>query len=273
MTDVPDLTPVPPELTPTVTRHDEPLTGEPPRRASASRARGDGATRARRDDENWAPVRERFTTDGSMGRDAAAVDGRRVSGPVQGFGKLWQKTYRTAFAGVEVTPEEVVARWRERYGDFWPMGNEFYSPLAGVAPGEIALISGKVGGLRLSTGVLVLYADATSFSFITPEGHMFGGLITFSADRDADGATNAQVQLLIRAQDPMVEIGLALGGSKKEDRIWAHVVTALAGSFGVVDPQVDRTTVCVDRHRQWRRVGNVRHDAAIAAVTRPFRRR
>lgn len=273
MTDAPDPTSVPPELTPPAPRPGGPPPGAPPRFTSASPVRDDRATRTRSDDENWAPVRERFTTDGSMGRDAAAVDGRRISGPIQGFGKLWQKTYRTAFAGVEVTPEEVVARWRERYGDFWPTGNEFRSPLAGVAPGEIALISGKVGGLRLSTGVLVLYADETSFSFITPEGHMFAGLITFSADRDADGVTNAQVQLFIRAQDPMVEIGLALGGSKKEDRLWAHAITALASSFGVVDPQVDRTTVCVDRHRQWRRVGNLRHDAALAAVARVFRRR
>jgi hypothetical protein len=34
------------------------------------------------------------------------------------------------------------------------------------------------GGLPLSTGVLVIYADDSSFSFMTPQGHMFAGMIT-----------------------------------------------------------------------------------------------
>lgn len=216
----------------------------------------------------WAEHRTHLTVDGDR-----TVDGRRVSGPVQGFGKLWQKTVRAPLPGVDVTPEQVVARWRERYGEFWPAGNEFRSPLAGVAPGEIALLSGRAGGLTLSTGVLVLYADDTSFAFITPEGHPFAGLITFSADRDPAGTTSAQVQLLIRAHDPMIELGMALGGHRKEERLWLDTVGALARSFGVTAPDVTMTSVCVDRRRQWRRVGNLRHDAALQALAHPFRRR
>ena len=40
------------------------------------------------------------------------------------------------------------------------------------------------GGLKLSTGVLVLYADDESFTLMTPQGHMFAGWITFSAFDD-----------------------------------------------------------------------------------------
>ena len=29
---------------------------------------------------------------------------------------------------------------------------------------------------------MVIYADDESFSFMTPQGHMFAGMITFSAD-------------------------------------------------------------------------------------------
>jgi hypothetical protein len=216
----------------------------------------------------WATNRTHLEVDGDR-----TVNGRRVSGPVQGFGKLWQKTYRVRLEDVEVTPAQAVARWRERYGDFWPDGNEFRSPLAGVSPGEIALITGKAGGLTLSTGILVLYADETSFSFITPEGHPFAGLITFSGQEDADGTTAVQVQLLIRAHDPMIEVGMAFGGARKEDAIWSHSIGALARSFDVLQPKVDKQIVCVDKRRQWRRVGNLRHDAALAAVARPFRRR
>jgi hypothetical protein len=42
--------------------------------------------------------------------------------------------------------------------------------------------------MRLSTGVMVIYADDKSFTFMTPEGHMFAGWITFSA-MEQDGAT------------------------------------------------------------------------------------
>lgn len=218
-------------------------------------------------DGQWAEHRTHFEVDGDR-----TVDGRRVSGPVQGFGKLWQKTVRAPLTGIDVTPEQVVARWRERYGEYWPEGNEFRSPLAGVAPGEIALLSARTAGLTLSTGVLVLYADDTSFAFITPEGHPFAGLITFSADRDQEGTTCAQVQLLLRAHDPMIEVGMALGGHRKEERLWLAAVGALVRSFGVTEPDVRLTSVCVDRRRQWRRIGNLRHDAALRALAHPFRR-
>jgi hypothetical protein len=218
--------------------------------------------------QHWATNRAHLEVEGA---DAGNVNGRRLSGPVQGFGKLWQKTYRVRLEGAEVTPEDVVATWRANYGDFWPDDNRFTPPLAGVAPGEVALISGRAGGMTLSTGVLVLYADDVSFSFLTPEGHPFAGMITFSA-HEAGESTEAQVQLLIRAHDPLVEVGMMLGGHRKEDRMWQHTLTRLAARFGV-DAEVDTLVTCVDRHRQWRRFGNVRHDAVLYALSKPFRRR
>lgn len=252
----------------------EPVAREPAPDASAVGGTDAGGPPPRRDDRaNWAGARDRLAADAAAGRDAVAVDGRRVSGPVQGFGKLWQKTFRVRLDGSEASPAEVITRWKERYGEFWPDNAQFTSPLAGVAPGEVALISDRTGGVRLSTGVLVLYADDESFSFITPEGHPFAGLITFSADRGDDGVTSAQVQLLLRAHDPMMEIGMVFGGHRKEERMWRHTLTALAASFDVTAPDVDATTACIDRHRQWGRFGNLRHDAALMSVMRPFRRR
>jgi hypothetical protein len=225
----------------------------------------------RSEQDRWASNRDRLEVGDAAGSGASSVDGRRLSGPLQGFGKLWQKTYRVRFEGLAVTPEEVVTTWREHYGDFWPEDARFTPPLAGVQPGEVALITGRTGGLTLSTGVLVLYADEVSFSFLTPEGHPFAGMITFSA-AEVDGCTQAQVQLLIRAHDPLVELGMLLGGHRKEDRMWQHTLGRLADHFSV-DAPVGTTIVCVDRRRQWRRFGNLRHDVVLDAVKNRFRRR
>ena len=66
------------------------------------------------------------------------VEGRRLVGPVQGFGQLWQKRYRIRLDGAAETPEEVIATWKSEFGSFWPKGNSFYGPITGIAPGEVA---------------------------------------------------------------------------------------------------------------------------------------
>ena len=190
------------------------------------------------------------------------VEGRMLAGPIQGFGKMWQKTYRVRLDGASVAPVEVISTWKRRFREFWPPGNRFYAPLTGIAPGEVALLNLTMPGRqKLSTGVLVLYADDESFTLMTPEGHMLAGWITFSAYDDA-GTTVAQAQILIRASDPVYEIGLTVFGHRQEDRFWTHTLTQLAAHFDV-QGQPETTTVCIDRRRQWRRAGNVRHNAAI----------
>lgn len=222
----------------------------------------------------WArPIRELHVTGDGAGGDLRAVEGRQLVGPMQGFGRLWQKTYRVRLEGVTVTPAAVVAAWRSEFGSFWPSNTRFHAPLAGITPGEVALISGKMpGGMALSTGVYVIYADDVSFSYMNPEGHPWAGMITFSADQDQDGTTVAQVQLFIRAFDPVVEIGMALGGHRMEDRIWIHTLGAVAANFGVTGAVVTKQIVRVDRKRQWAHFGNWRRSSALYPVLRPFRR-
>jgi hypothetical protein len=43
------------------------------------------------------------------------VTGRRVVGPVQGFGKMWQKTMRVELRGVEVIPAAVISTWKAEF--------------------------------------------------------------------------------------------------------------------------------------------------------------
>jgi hypothetical protein len=212
------------------------------------------------------------------------VEGRRVMSPLQGFGKMWQKTYKVSLAGSDASPQEVIAAWKENFPKFWPKRNLFYGPLTGIAPGEVAVLSLSMPGrLKLSTGVLVLYADDESFTLMTPEGHMFAGWITFSAHQEGD-ETVAQTQVLMRANDPIYEVGLAMGGHRKENKFWDHTLTSLAAHFGVVDAEVEMQNLCVDTKRQWNKARNVSKNSAIRsgmyatgapfrALAKPFRRK
>ena len=82
---------------------------------------------------------------------------------------MWQKTYRMN-AGPDITPEQAIATWREHFPEFWPKGNRFAGALTGINPGDVALLDLAIGGgVKLSTGVFVLYADAESFTLMTPQ--------------------------------------------------------------------------------------------------------
>lgn len=227
-----------------------------------------------RDAGNWANnVTHLKVSDVPRGATSATVDGRRVVGPLQGFGPMWQKTYNIRLDGCAATPVEVIKAWKENFPQFWPKGNRFYASITGIAPGEVALLRLAVGGMPLSTGVMVLYADEESFTLMTPEGHVFAGWITFSAYA-GDGCTVAQAQVLMRANDPLYELGLRFGGHRQEDKFWHHTLQALAAYFGVHEP-VTQQVVCVDRRIQWRYARNIWRNAALGTSfyigTTPFR--
>jgi hypothetical protein len=219
-------------------------------------------------DSAWAPPVERLEVAGvPQGAINLNVAGHRVAGPLQGFGQLWQKTYRVRLSGASVSPQEVIKVWRENFPKFWPKGNHFYAPLTRIEPGEVAVLNLALpGGMKLSTGVRVIYADEESFSFMTPEGHMYAAMITFSAFGE-DGATVAQVQPLIRASDPLYEIGMRLGfGHKMEDDFWHHTLRALAAHFRVHGAPVDQKNTLVDPKLQWQYTRNIWNNAAIRST-------
>src|SRR5690348_11202925 len=94
-----------------------------------------GDQRRPRDATNWARQGTRLrVSEVPIGAVNLNVDGKSVVSPLQGFGKMWQKTYRIYLRGVHVTPAEVIATWKANFPSFWPKGNRFYGPITGIAP-------------------------------------------------------------------------------------------------------------------------------------------
>ncbi len=217
---------------------------------------------AARDANNWAKTVSRLDVADMPDEAVDLVTGKRLVGPIQGFGQMWQKTYQVELPRDRVAPQELISTWKQDFPEFWPDGNRFYAPLTGIEPGEVALINARMPGkMTLSTGVMVLYADDESFTLMTPQGHMFAGWITFSAT-ERDDLTVAQAQVLMRASDPIFELALSLGGHRQEDLFWNTTLERLARRFGV-EAEAEATVVCVDKKRQWSRWTNVFQSTAI----------
>ena len=201
------------------------------------------------------------------------VEGRALSGAVQGFGPLWQKTYQIRLEEANVTPQQLVEVWKAEYPSFWPDNSNMYRAMARLEPGDVGVINASQSGLKLSTGVYVMYSDDVSFAFAVPQGHMLSGWITFSAHED-DGSTVVQVQPYFRTSDPLYDLAFKLYFDRKEDEIWHHTLHAIAARFGV-EGKVEQESVRIDKKRQWKRAGNIRYNAGIRSgiygMTTPFR--
>jgi hypothetical protein len=232
--------------------------------------------------EHWArPVEHIETDEVPPGASAVNVDGREVVNPTHGFGQLWRRTYRIKLTGVQARPSEVMTFWKEHFPEFQPEENRFLPTSEGVQPGELVFIDAKlinapgIGNLTpMASGVMVIYADDESFTVMTPEGFPVSGFNTFSVYEE-DGDMYAQVQGLERATDPIYEFGYRfMGGERKQDRTWAHVLRSLAARYGI-DAEVEHNKSCIDPGLQWHNIGNLWKNAFIRTTlyraTSPFR--
>ncbi|MDP9321348.1 MAG: hypothetical protein M3P16_09660 [Chloroflexota bacterium] len=218
-----------------------------------------------RDDGNWAKPIKNLEASDRDGAINANVQGRRLNAANGGFGRLFQKTFSVQ-VGSSVTPEEVIRVWKTRFGEFWPKGQKMFLPATGIAPGEVGLINASIPGTpTMATGILVIYADDVSFSFMSPEGHPIAGPLTFSAYTDEYGFTVAQAQELTRASDPFWELAMMMPvlGDRMQNDIWRATLANLARHFGAPDATVHSKIVIVDSKRQWRNAKNIWQNAAI----------
>ncbi len=240
--------------------------------------------RRKSSEQAWAKPTDRLQVDAEMPQGAMNlnVQGRQLTNPLQGFGQMWQKTYRIKLiaprvhaTGKAATPRDIIAGWKANFARFWPRGNNFYAPLTEVSPGQVAVLNLKgPGGMPLSTGIRVIYADDEQFSFMTPQGHMFAGMITFSSE-EVRQEVYTQVQALIRASDPAYEIFFKLGIiGRMEDEFWTATLMNLADYFGA-SGKVEVKSQLVDSRWNWSSAKNIWHNAAmwsgIYTVTSPLR--
>jgi len=190
--------------------------------------------------------------------------GRGLPGPAAGFGKMWHKAYRVNLGG-EVIPREAVAAWKAEVPGLYPAGGRLAVPLGGLTPADAALLAATTGGVTLSTGVPVLYADSESCTLASPAGHLQAAWLTVSAERPAE-RTILRAQLLMRAGDPLGELYLACGGHAREDRCWAAALSTLARRLGAGGAAVEAHSICLDSRRQWRCARNVWLGAGVRGV-------
>ena len=192
------------------------------------------------------------------------VQGRRATGPIMGFGPLWLRTYQVHLVGSTATPAEVIRVWKEQFAGFWPPGSDFYGADRPIQAGDVGMLNlAGPAGTTIATGVLVIYASDESFCFLSIEGHMFGGMITFSAHQE-NSTTVVQVRALLRSSDPMYEMGQRLGFAvKAEDAFWNGTLTNLAAHFGAVGEPVRQDATLIDPTIHWAKATNLWYNAAI----------
>jgi len=191
------------------------------------------------------------------------VQGRETTGPVRGFGRLWDKRYRLRIEDAAPDPREIVSLWKEEFPDFWPAGNRFF-PSGGspISPGTLAVLNLRLpGGLVVATGLMVIYVADSSFSFISIGGHVIAGWITFSSFRKGD-ATIVQVHPMFRPSDPLMEFSFRIGAGGEEDRLWHATLGNLAARLGVRGA-VEQRDRLVDGRFQWGEAGNILFNAPV----------
>jgi len=191
------------------------------------------------------------------------VNGRQTTSPVKGFGRLWEKRYRLRLKETGLEPREIISIWRAEFPDFWPKGNYiFTSGHAAIVPGTSAVLNLTLpGGLVMATGLMVIYADDTSFSFTTIQGHILSGWITFSSFQE-DSAAIIQVNPIFRASDPLMELGMRFGAAEQEDQFWHATLGNLARRLGVRG-EISQQDVLIDPHVRWSEFKNLWYNPAI----------
>ncbi len=187
--------------------------------------------------------------------------------------------------GSNVTPQDVIAAWKAHFPDFWPKGNRFFMPLSSITPGDVAGAQHEDArcGVKMSTGIFVLYADDESFSFLMPEGQHVQRNDHVQRARRRTATTVAQAQALIRAQDPLYELGMKVGvRTARRTSTGSTRSTSLAKYFGVDrqgrdGPRPRRQEASVEALRQHPEERRTTVDAVharrpIRLVTKPFKR-
>jgi hypothetical protein len=145
---------------------------------------------------------------------------------------------------------------------FAPRGNQSFEPFTHFNDRDIVtLLSEASAGARLSTGATVLASGPVSLALLAPAGHSFSGWIGFVAAQAA-GRVTVQVELFMRAADPLSELSLEINGHRRDDEFWSKTLGLLAAYFGT-DAAVSIEIERLDDHYAWTQASNVLHNATL----------
>ena len=154
---------------------------------------------------------------------ARSTSTSRASGcasPIQGFGKMWQKTYQVRLPRRERLADRADRDLEAALPRVLARGQPLLRPAdrhrarrGGAAQhdpaGQDEALDRRDGALRRRG---VVHADDAAGAHVRRLDHV--------QRTERDGETVAQAQVLMRASDPIFEMGLTLGGHKQEDRFW-----------------------------------------------------
>src|SRR5947207_8549974 len=88
-----------------------------------------------RDAAYWAKQTSFKVTNAPIGALNLNVDGRLAVSPLQGFGQMWQKTYRVHLEDINVKQSKLLKVWKKTFPKFCPRANHFIEPLPVIVPG------------------------------------------------------------------------------------------------------------------------------------------
>ncbi|HVN72492.1 MAG TPA: STAS domain-containing protein [Desulfomonilia bacterium] len=213
----------------------------------------------------WArPVEKITVSEVPEGAISLNVDGLKLMGPLQGFGRFWEKTYHVRLAGVNPPPAVAIAVFKEHFSCFQPPQNNYFTARTGIKPGEVVLINAHTAAGFVCTGLWVIYADDESFALMTPQGHPESGWVSFSAFKE-HGSTVVKITSFARASDPLYEIWSWLTDYHESERVLTQVLESLAGHFGAPG-WINILRSCIDPRIQLGRVANIRYNARIRTM-------
>jgi hypothetical protein len=195
-------------------------------------------------------------------------------GPLPGFGKTWRKRYAVSLDIAIATPSLMMEILKRHLVHFAPRGNQSFEPFTQFNDRDIAtLLSEAPAGARLSTGATLLASGPVSLALLAPAGHSFSGWIGFVAAQTSDRVT-VQVELFLRAADPLSELSLEISGHRRDDEFWSKTLGLLAAYFGV-DASVAIEIARLDHHYAWTQASNVLHNptlrSGVGQVATPVR--
>ncbi len=187
-----------------------------------------------------------------------------VSGPLQGFGQLWEKTCLMPLGKSRLQPTEIIATLKEQFATFSSPDTAITLPDGGISPGEIMSLKIRHRYGQMLTGAMVLHGDEHSFTLITPAGHPKSGWVTFSAYRDG-GNTFVQAQGLSRTSDPGFALAFHPLINHRDEYTWRHLLENLSRYYHI------DATISVQRTRwasgwQWSGLLNIRHNAQLHSI-------